>query len=81
MGRPERGKRKLAFSLSVKDKEMNGSGEGTMSLEQGMGSFLEEVKLELGLPVVRLSIWEFFGSNGLTLLSGFPKSRARVNGF
>ena len=72
MGRLERGKRKLAFSLSVKDKEINGSGEGTMSLEQGMGSFLEEVKLELGLPVVRLSIWEFFGSNGLTLLLWFP---------
>ena len=81
MGRLERGKRKLAFSLSVKDKEINGSGEGTMSLEQGMGSFLEEVKLELGLPVVRLSIWEFLGAMGLPCFSGFPKSRARVNGF
>lgn len=67
----QRGKRKLAFSLSVKDEEINGSGEGTMSIEQGIGSLLEEVKLELGLPGVRLSIWEFFGSNGLTLLVWF----------
>ena len=33
-----------------------------------MGRFLEEVELELGLPIVGLGIWELLGSNGFILL-------------
>lgn len=65
MGRPEKGRRKLFFCLSVKHGEINGSRKGTVSLVQGMGYFLEEMELELGLPVVGLGIWEILGNNGL----------------
>lgn len=43
--RPERGRRKLAFGLSVNHGEVNGSGEGTVSSEPGMGGFLEQTDL------------------------------------
>ena len=42
------------------------SGEGTVS--SGNGKVPEEVKLELGLPIVGLGIWELLGSNGFILL-------------
>lgn len=45
-----------------------GPGEGTLSPGQGIRRFLEEVKLEFGLPVVGLGIWELLGSTGLFLL-------------
>lgn len=47
--RPERGRRKLTFSLRVKHGEINGSGEDKVSPVQSMGSFLEELELELTL--------------------------------
>lgn len=72
MERSERGRRKPGFGLSVKHGEINGLGEGTVTLEQGMGSFLEEVELDLGLPVVGISIWELLGSNGLILILWVP---------
>lgn len=40
-----RGRRKLSFGLSIKQQEINCPGEGTLSSEQSMGKFLEEVGL------------------------------------
>lgn len=76
MGRLKWGKKKLAFSLSVKDKEINGSGEGTMSPRQRMGGLLEKVE----------SLYWVFqewgsASGSLPCFSAFPKTRPRVNGF
>lgn len=39
-----------------------------MSPGQGIGKVLEEVDLELGLPVVVFDIWEFLRKNRLNLL-------------
>ena len=72
--RPRGGRRKLTFSLRVKDGEINGSGEGKVSPVQTMGSFLEKVELELVLPQVELSIWEILEIMGICCFSMLPKS-------
>lgn len=41
--RPERGRRKMALSLTVNHQETNGSEEGTLSPGQKMESSLKEV--------------------------------------
>lgn len=57
--------RKVTFSLSVKHGEINGLGEATVSPGQWIGSFLEEVEHELGLPVgVSGKQWAFPASLG-----------------
>lgn len=53
-----------------------GSGEGTVSPGQEIRRFLEEVKLEFGLPVVGLGIWGLLGSTGLLLLLWVPQKNA-----
>ena len=50
--RPERGHRKLSFSLWGEQQEGDGPGEGAVSSSRKWGIFLEEVRLELGLSGV-----------------------------
>lgn len=60
------GRRKLAFSLSIKYEEINGSGE--VSPGRGIQKPLEKIELKMGLRVMGLGIWELLGSNGIFLL-------------
>ena len=52
-----------------------------MSPGQEMGRFVEEVELELGLPIVGIGILELLGSNGLILLLWVSQEHAQNKWF
>ena len=47
----------------------------------GDGEVPKEMELELGLPVVGVSIWELLGSNGPMLLLWRPKEHVQSTQF
>ncbi|CAO2638059.1 Disks large homolog 5 [Lemmus lemmus] len=76
--RPERGRRKLTFSLGVKQEGTNGSGEDTVSHGQEMGSVLEEVDLRVACPLsmscrYAISLVFHLPTDAATVLSSKPR--------
>ena len=79
-GKIVRGRRKLDFSFSVNHGKLWFWGRHSKSWQK-IRRFLEEVKLEFGLPVVGLGIGNFLEALGFSFFSGFPKRMPRVNSY